>query len=489
MHKYILSDFNFFMITNFILRLYNHLHQQLACFLKKSGVSDSFNNKQVFECKITYNQLIILFITGLLSACNSTEEINYKQAKADSIQVIELPAPLAISPAESQRLNYISKNWYDTVLKASGFNGGMIVAKNGNIVFEAYNGSAHFGGTDLITGSTPLHIASVSKTFTAMAVLKLWQDGKLNIDEELSKYLIGFNYPGVTIRTLLNHRSGLPNYVYFMELQAWDISKYVRNEDVLKYLIERKPLLENIAPPNTHFSYCNTNYALLSLLIEKVSGKKYADYLQHTFFGPLQMKNTFVFNISDSAKAAPSYDWRGTPIAYTFLDNVYGDKNIYTTPKDLLQWDKALNSGKIFTPATLQQAYQPYSNEKPGIKNYGLGWRMNIYGPDKKIIFHNGWWHGSNAAFIRLIQDSATIIVIGNKFNRSIYHAKEIANAFGNYYTPEEEEEGDNIKTSENILQAADSLIFRKKMLTKQDSLLQEKFKDLGTEKKIKLGR
>lgn len=129
-------------------------------------------------------------------------------------------------------------------------------------------------------------------------------------------------------------------------------------------------------------------------------------------------------------------------MAYNFLDAVYGDKNVYTTPRDLLNWDRALSSGKLFTEKTLEAAFTPYSNEKPGIRNYGLGWRMNVYPSGKKMIYHNGWWHGNNAAFIRLIRDSATIIVVGNKFNRGIYRAKDMANLFSHYGASEEEDEG-----------------------------------------------
>ena len=95
----------------------------------------------------------------------------------------------------------------------------------------------------------------------------------------------------------------------------------------------------------------------------------------------------------------------------------------------------------LFKTETLEQAYAPYSNEKAGIRNYGLGWRMYVYPEGKKIVYHNGRWHGSNAAFIRLISDKATIIVIGNRFNRSIYHAKILASLFGDYFGEIDEEE------------------------------------------------
>ena len=421
---------------------------------------------------------IIITISFICSCQSATQKKDAAAAIDSAASIIDIPQPLPIEKAEADRLNLACRLWYDSALLLKGFNGGMIVAKNGNIVFEKYTGTAHLPGTDFITASTPLHIASVSKTFTAMAVLKLWQQGKLNIDDELSKYLPRFNYPGVTIRNLLNHRSGLPNYLYFMEKLGWDKKQTITNEDVLNFLITNKALIENIATPDTRFSYCNTNYALLALLIENVTGKKFAEHLQQTFFSPLQMKNTFVYSRTDSLKVNPSYDWKGRLIPLNYFDAVYGDKNIYTTPKDLLIWDRALSSNKIFTTETLLQAYSPYSNERPGVRNYGLGWRMNIYPDGKKMIYHNGWWHGSNATFIRLLKEDATIIVIGNKFTRSVYHAKILCNLFGNYYNGEEDEENEPSKTTDTLSTLKPGAATLPRPLSKKNERLQNLFKD-----------
>ncbi len=398
--------------------------------------------KSISNTKLLLHNSFIFFTVFIFSSCNSGSDKNHINTE-EKIEILKLPEPSPLNEREFARIKNACQQWYDTALKPKGFNGGLLIASKGNIVFEKYNGTGHLPGIDTINKSTPLHIASTTKTFTSMAILKLWQNRKLGLDDEFSKYFPAFNYPGVTIRCLLNHRSGLPNYTYFMENLGWDKTKPVSNEDVLNYLVTRKNEFENIEPPGIHFSYCNTNYALLALLIEKISGKKYADFLKQNFFIPLQMKNTFVFSIADTTTANPSYDWKERLMPFGFLDGVYGDKNIYTTVRDLFRWDRALTSGLLFSSQTLEQAYIPYSNEKPGIKNYGLGWRMNIYPTGKKIIYHNGWWHGSNSTFIRLLQEDATIIIIGNKFTRAIYHAKILANIFGNYFLQQEEEEAD----------------------------------------------
>jgi len=276
-----------------------------------------------------------------------------------------------------------------------------------------------------------------------MAVLKLVEEGHCRLDDEFSKYFPRFNYPGVTIRSLLNHRSGLPNYTHFLDNMGWDKNRPISNEELLDFLVGQKDSLADIAPPNTRFAYCNTNYALLALLIEQVSGLRYPEYLQRNFFEPLGMKHTFVYQPADSNRVAPSYNWKGKPEPLNYMDQVYGDKNIYTTVRDLLTWDRALSSNLLFGAETIREAYTPYSNERPGIKNYGLGWRMLNYPDGKRIIYHNGWWHGSNASFIRLVNDSATIIVIGNKFTRAVYNARVLAELFGNYFGTGEEEESE----------------------------------------------
>ena len=388
---------------------------------------------------------IVLMIAASCNPGSSEKKILYSK---DSVNIINLPAPGPYNNLELNRIKAACEQWYDSVLKPVNFNGGILVAKNGNIVFERYNGTGHLGQTDTISSNTPTHIASVSKTFTAMAVLKLVQDGKIQLDDLFSKYFPSFNYSGVTIRNLLSHRSGLPNYLYFMDELGWNKSVYIKNQDVLDYLINRKSEIKDITSPGTHFTYCNTNYALLALLIEKISAVSYPQFMKQTFFIPLQMTNSFVYTVADSSGVNPSYDWRGTVIPMNALDQVYGDKNIYTTPRDLLKWDRLLATNLLFNPEIFQQAYTAYSNERPGIRNYGLGWRMNIYPDGKKLIYHNGWWHGNNASFIRIIDEDATIIVMSNRFSRAVYKAKNLAMIFNPDLLNVAEEESSNMPDS-----------------------------------------
>ena len=380
--------------------------------------------------------LLVLAIIFLHSCYSTDKDADNSVSKLDPITLYEIPEEKPLADKDRNEFEKQCKLFYDTVLSMSGFNGGIIVAKNGHIIFEKYKGSINLDNKDSISAITPFHIASVSKTFTAMAILKLQEQGKLLVTDTLTKYFEGFNYPNITIKDLLSHRSGLPNYLYFMTALGWSKDSIMQNKDVLNWLITKKPLITDLIPPNKKFTYNNTNYALLALIIEKVSGMPYPDFMQRNIFNPLKMTNTFVHSKADTNTRSKTFDWRGREILDNNLDQTYGDKNIYSTPRDLLKWDRALTHHVFLNEASLTTAYAPYSNEKPGIKNYGYGWRMNIYGEDKKIIFHNGWWHGNNAAFIRLLKEDATIITVSNRFARQTYGAKLLVNVFGNYFDP-----------------------------------------------------
>ena len=405
--------------------------------------------------KISGFSCIALCFSLIFVACKSGSGNKLKNNFADSTTYIP-PAPGEIPRQDFNRYFNAIKEFYSKEFIAKGFNGAILVAKKGNIIFEDYHGYFNIAKKTSLSAHSSFHLASVSKTFTAMAVLKLIELGKLSLNDDVKKFFPGFPYDHITIKLLLNHRSGLPNYIYFMEQLGWDQSRHCYNNDVVDYLIQYKPPITSL--PDTHFSYCNTNYALLGLIIEKVSGKSYSEFLQDNFFIPLHMFDTYVFSMADSALAMPSYDWKGRQERLTYLDTGFGDKNIYSTPEDLLKWDQALYTNQIFNEKTLEQAYTPYSNEKPGIRNYGYGWRMNVYPDGKKIIYHNGWWHGSNTVFIRMIQDSVTIIVLGNKYNRAIYQAKKMAQIFDPSSVIEDEEKP-AIKEFNSAAGSSDSIL------------------------------
>jgi CubicO group peptidase (beta-lactamase class C family) len=367
---------------------------------------------------------IAIFLFG----CNTSSQ----QAAAPAVaSANDTTAPKELSKQEFQYYSNVAKNHFEGSLLKRGFNGQMLIAKNGTVVFEKTMGFADMRTKDSLDENTPLHIASVGKTFTGMAVLHLMEEGTLQLDDTLGKFFPGFPYQGITVKMLLSHRSGLPNYLnYLSELKVKDTC--YSNQDVLNSLYTIQPRLEYRS--GKRFSYSNTNYVLLAMIVEKVTGQSFPAYMKRIFFDPLQMTNTFVYANQDTLTPTPSFEWTGRFWEPDPFDCTYGDKNIYTTAYDLLKWDQALSSGQLFKKETLDSAYTPLSNERRSIHNYGLGWRMMIFPNGKKFLYHNGRWHGSNAVFVRFPDENATMIVIGNKYNRNIYNAAAKAyNIFGNY--------------------------------------------------------
>lgn len=308
-----------------------------------------------------------------------------------------------------------------------------LVAKDGQIIYERYQGLGNREQDIKIERNTPLHIASVTKVITATAILLLVDHNKIGLDQKVNTIIESFPYPEITIRTLLDHRSGLRNYAYFTEEPGvWDRKKTLTNQDILNLLVEKNIHLEST--PDTRFAYCNTNYAVLASIIEKVTGLTYPQAMKEMIFDPLGMRNTYVFEHDKHLESAiPSYKASNMRLAYDYLDAVYGDKNIYSTPRDLLKFDLARQAPTFLHKKLRDQIYVGYSNERKGTKNYGLGVRMVEWETGQKFIFHNGWWHGNTSSYITLMKEGVTIIALSNKFNKNIYAVRKLAPVFGDY--------------------------------------------------------
>lgn len=328
---------------------------------------------------------------------------------------------------------YGSARFFEKIWSEKNDNVSFLVAKNGQIIYENYMGYANKRKDEKITKDTPLHIASVSKVLTATAVLMLIDAKKIKLDQKVNTLIEGFPYPDVTIQTLLNHRSGMRNYAYFtFENNNWDKKKLLTNEDIVKVMSEKKIELET--KTDTHFSYCNTNYAMLALIIEKVTGLKYPEAMKEMIFEPLGMTHTFVCEFEkDKEKIVPSYKGNNVEIGTDYLDGIYGDKNIYSTPRDLLKFDKARYAPFFLNPELLKKVYQGYSYESKGQRNYGLGVRMIEFEKGEPFYYHNGWWHGNTSSLITLRKEKVTIITLSNKYTKKTYQSKKLASLFGDY--------------------------------------------------------
>ncbi|MEZ5047752.1 MAG: serine hydrolase domain-containing protein [Chitinophagaceae bacterium] len=302
---------------------------------------------------------------------------------------------------------------------AKGFNGSVLIGYRGKILYERYYGFSDKSSGAMWNEDTRSQLASTSKTLTSGAILLLKDKGLIDLDANVQKYIPSFPYNNITVRMLLNHRSGLPDYIKFASRPS--DKTFLSNDDVVQLFSSKVPKL--LFTPNTNFRYSNSNYALLASIVENVTGMKFSYFMKKFIFNPLGMHCTFAIDPSKETACTRSfcynYSWTLQPDMH--LDGVLGDKGIYSSVRDLYKWDQALYTNKLIKYSTLQEAFKPYSFEKPGVKNYGLGWRMFNYDDGTKIVYHNGWWHGNNTCFYRFIQDNFTIIVLGNRFNKNIY--------------------------------------------------------------------
>jgi len=381
-----------------------------------------------------------VFITLSIVSCKKEKEStaetydsklpNYGNVDLDKVftpEELTLPNQTSILP----QIN----NYYQKVWEQGDLSGGVLVAKGNKIIFEKYRGFGREGKQMPIDANTPLHVASVSKTMTAMAVLKLIDAGKLKLEDNLTKFFPKFPYPKITVFSLLSQRSGLPKYEHFdqgIKPAPEELKKeFLTNQDVLDMLIKYKPDLARMS--NTGFMYCNTNFALLALIVEKVTATPFPEAMQEIVFKPLKMNHTYIFQKKDIPTASQSFfsGYRLYPLDK--LDLIYGDKNVYTTPRDLLNFSVALYSKDFLKPELEAKIFEPYSNEKKGINNYGFGFRMKNFDNGEKLTYHNGWWHGTNSVFAHLLKSKVTIIAIGNKYSGKVYSALALSGLFEDF--------------------------------------------------------
>lgn len=379
----------------------------------------------------------ILFSILVLSSCGKDKNGGQEEAVKEKDTLGKM---VPMGPEKKISASYINSvkgrinHFYNKNWPNNSMNGSFLVAKNGQIIFEKYNGFANKNKDTKITADTPVQIASVSKVLTATAVLKLINLGKIGLDQKVNTILKTFPYEECTVRMLLCHRSGMRNYAYFTDRDksVWDRHNQLTNKDILDILATKNVGLESRV--GTRFAYCNTNYAMLALIIEKITGLTYKEAMYQMIFKPLGMTHTYVFDDDKERKnIVPSYKGNGVEIGFDYLDNVYGDKNVFSTVRDLLKFDRARNAPDFLKPVLLKEVYTGQSNERKGTKNYGLGIRMINWESGQNFYFHNGWWHGNTSSYITLKKEGVTILALSNKMTRNTYAVRKLAPIFGDY--------------------------------------------------------
>ncbi|HNQ83169.1 MAG TPA: serine hydrolase domain-containing protein [Bacteroidales bacterium] len=353
----------------------------------------------------------ILFVTEEIR--ESPRYIRKHTFPSDSI-FIDLDKPIMA------RKGHIIDSVFSELQAKGGFNGCILYAEKGRLVFKKAYGYDNFKQKTRLTTSSSFQLASVSKMFTAMAIMILKEDGLLDYDDSVRKFIPELPYSGVTIRHLLNHRSGIPDYMHFAD-EFWGQEKPMTNEDMIRVMKINAP--PRFFSPDSGFDYCNSNYALLASVVERITVKPFEDFARENIFEPLGMNHTFIYKL-DPAKEIPAFvpvgvsghkAGRSMPrVEPDFYQNgIVGDKGVYSSVEDLFKWDQALFTGQLVDEATLKEAFTPGSPKFSKWRdNYGFGWRLRA---DRvNTVYHYGWWKGFRTYFIRDLYQEKTIIVLTN---------------------------------------------------------------------------
>lgn len=323
----------------------------------------------------------------------------------------------------SQRINYQKVDSIISNLASNNkFSGVVLIAENGKVKYNKAVGYIDYANHKPLNKYSIFELASVSKQFTAMTIMMVKEKGLLHYDDLVEKY-INIPYKGMTIRQLLTHTSGLPDYQAIMD-SYWDKSKVADNDDIINYLNKYAP--PKLFEPGEKYLYSNTGYVLLASILEKVSGRDFIEFCNTEIFNKLKMNHTAIRSLQEKAKIknfaighvfvperndyirADSFPSSNYTI---WLGNRKGPGRISSTADDLLKWDQALYTNYLLSQTTLEEAFTPMLLNNGAISNYGFGWDLI---PEHNIVWHNGDNPGYKTLIIRFLKTKTTLIVLCN---------------------------------------------------------------------------
>ncbi|MGG4442749.1 serine hydrolase domain-containing protein [Brevibacillus fortis] len=328
-----------------------------------------------------------------------------------------------VSDARCRQLDEL----FSTLAEQNNWNGNILILEEGKPYYQNSIGMANLETAERLSPDSVFELASVSKAFTAMSIMILQEQGKLDYTDKVDDLLPNFPYADITVENLLVHTSGLPDYMELFS-ECWDKTRVATNQDILDQLIKHQPAV--LFQPNEKHTYSNTGYALLASIVEHVAETRFADFLQQQIFQPLGMQNTKVYNRRYSPELIQHYAYGYVYSAQSeafmlpdessehdfviYLDGIQGDGAISSTLDDLRKWDRALYTEKLVKKETLERAFSPVQLTDNSFSHYGYGWRLRENQVTGKVVHHSGGWPGYRSYLIRYIQADKTIIYLTN---------------------------------------------------------------------------
>ena len=378
---------------------------------------------QVYFRKAMKTRHLYIFLILFLFSCSSKEpqyftpeEIEkWPEVNVDSI-FIDLDKP--VLEKKKAQVDKVFTN----LKKKTTFNGTVLFAEKGRIILEKSYGVANLRTRKGELNTDDVYqLSSVSKMFTAEAIMILKTRGLIDYDADIKTYIPEFPYDGITTRMLLTHRSGLSRYETLADNNWPDKRVPFTNNDMIDYYVKYHP--DPYFRPDNGFHYCNVNYAMLATIVERVSGKSFVDFMHDDVFEPIGMHASYIYDMPTDTMVSmylPNcvqgyYIGRRRPrqAQNEYLNGVKGDKIMFSNVGDMYRFKLAIDYG-LLVPDTIQaEAFVPgspkYSKRKD---NYGFGWRISRKYPN--CYYHYGWWKGYRSFFIFDKANDRTIIVLTN---------------------------------------------------------------------------
>jgi len=365
--------------------------------------------------------LILLMILVSCTSKNDRKQYTVTEVESWPDVNVELIFKDLDKPTLEKKAAQIDKT-FQNLKKKTTFNGTVLYAEKGRVVL-----AKSYGVSDLRARKGDLNVddvfqlSSVSKMFTAEAIMILKSRQLIDYDVDIKTYIPEFPYDGITTRMLLTHRSGLSRYETLADNNWPDKKKPFTNDDMIDYYVKYKP--NSYFKPDNGFHYCNVNYALLASIVERVSGKSFVDFMREDVFDPIGMRDSYIYDMPTDTMVSlylphcvqGYYVGRRRPrqAQNEYLNGVKGDKIMFSNVEDMYRFKIAIDYGLLVPDSIQDEAFKPgspkYSKRKD---NYGFGWRISRKYPN--CYYHYGWWKGYRSFFMFDKTNDRTIIVLTN---------------------------------------------------------------------------
>jgi len=383
-----------------------------------------------FHLNIQFSPMIrgFLLLLGLyLTGCDGGSRRHQGQDEAASDSLLLQPSIAWVDSFSVDTIEQLDA-YFEARARHGRFNGNVLLVDEGKR-YERTLGKRNFKKERELEEEDAFQLASLSKPITAFGLLLLIDQGKLDLDDFVQDYLWDFPFENVTIRSLLAHTSGIGNYIYITD-SLWNApDSFMTNLDMYNFI--GCGHLPRYYTPHTRFHYCNTNYALLPLLIEAVSGRSFRQYMQEEVFEPLGMVHTSYLDpwIKNSSEYAVLGHYpNGDPKRPFYLNGIVGDKGLYSTTGDLFKFFMEWKHPSLISKRLAEEAMCPQSKSAHD-QYYGLGWRIRPL-EDDTLIFHNGWWRGFRSYFWMSKKQEKVAIILTNSIRGGYLKQDELWQMF-----------------------------------------------------------